>query len=260
MMNKHKYISNLSMQISKKADSLTKMEKMLIRDLIKAYPQFTYETFTITNISMMMNASRTSIHRLSKKLGYSSFALFKEDYFFQSEEVSTIASQDFVSDIANTADLVADSITEEILREFTGGKKVTIYGMGINHYIGQIFQIKLQIMGIPCEQYSDSRFMRLSSRRLQKDEDVVILLSSSGNTVELIEVMSEVNKNDVFAVLVTECVDSALVEMGAHVIQIASSADLDWDIDTRLQTHIAMDFLLREVLLFKKRKADDRRV
>lgn len=259
-MNQHKYISNLSIKISKNSSSLTKMEKSLLKKLMSYNNHFNHQNFTISNLATMMNTSRTSIHRLSKKLGYASFALFKEDFFYLPEEMIEETSQDLLVKMSNTIELVKKTISKEMLQCFTSGKTINIYSMGINHYLAEIYQIKFQLANMRCEHYYDSRYMRLSSKNLNRERDIVLFLSSSGNTAELIEVMNEVNKKGVEAFVITENSESSLVEMGAGLITIASSYDYDSAIDTRLQTHIALDILFNELMSYMKEEKHEKRI
>ena len=48
----------------------------------------------------------------------------------------------------------------------------------MSNYLCKIFRIKLNLLGIRAEQYYDSRYMRLSSKILDKNEDLVFRSSS----------------------------------------------------------------------------------
>ena len=180
----------LHKRISVNAKYLTKLEKELLQLLLENKSKFTYDTFTIINISEEFNISSTSVHRLSKKLGYKSFIQFKDEYFEKDkqEDESILMPEDkeFIENMLDTYKLVKQSNIDEIVSKMLKCKRITIYGMGMSNYLGKMFQIKLQLLGIPAEQHDDSRFMRLSSRILKKDEDLVFVLSRGGETPELL--------------------------------------------------------------------------
>lgn len=90
--------------------------------------------------------------------------------------------------------------------------------------------------------------MRLSSRILNKDEDLIFILSRSGETPELLEVLVEANIRGVDVVLITESRGSTFEKMAKYIIYTAYTHDLDSDIDTRLNFHIAMDMVIKEFL------------
>lgn len=250
----HKHISNLSINISTHAALLTPMEKEMLQELMRKKNQFTYQNFTIVNIAETLNVSTTSLHRLSKKLGYSSFAFFKEDFFAKNDVVTESDEfHDYLEMITDTYYLVEKTITEEMIEALSQAQKITIYGMGMSSYIGKIFQIKLQLLGVLAEQYDDSRFMKLSSRVLETKKDIVIILSRSGCPPELIEVMGEINNRGVDSILITESQDSPLANMATYVVNTSHALDNDDDVDTRVNAHIAMDIIIKNYLSYTKK-------
>ena len=250
----HKHISKFSLHISTNYESLTPLEKNMLADLSKRKEEFNYDNFTIAHISEVLNASTTSLHRLSKKLGYASFKIMKEDFFADraGTHETNESENNYLSMINNSYYLVKNNISTKMLEVLSQEKRIVIYGMGMNSYVAKIFEIKLQLLGISSQHYDDSRFMKLSSHSLNKEEDVVIVLSRTGCPPELIEVMLEVNKRDIPSVLITEVDSSPIESMSTYVIHTSYAIDLDDDIDTRINTHIALDVLIREMLNKKK--------
>ncbi|CEJ72773.1 RpiR family transcriptional regulator [[Clostridium] sordellii] len=248
---------NLNKRISLNAKHLTKLEKDLLQGLLEGKSKFTYKKFTISNIAKEFLVSNTSVHRLSEKLGYDSFIQFKDDYLKKNEneiDESSVKDNDFVNLMIDTYSLVSESINDEIIDKMNSCKKINIYGMGMSNYLGKIFQIKLQLLGIPAEQHDDSRFMRLSSKILKKEDDLVIILSRSGETPELLEVLVEANLREIDVVLITETRGSTFERMCKYKIYTGCTQDSDADIDTRLNFHIAMDMLIKRFIEKYKKK------
>lgn len=241
----------LHRRISENSKYLTKLEKELLQLLLENSTLFTYDSFTIANISERFSVSNTSVHRLSKKLGYKSFIQFKDDYFRREELEETkpsIDDTDFVNLMLDTYKLIKEADIDEIVDKMMKCKRITIYGMGMSNYLGKIFQIKLQLLGIPAEQHDDSRFMRLSSRILNKDDDLVFMLSRSGETPELLEVLVETNLRGVDVVLITESRNSTFEKLCKYKVYTAYTQDSDSNIDTRLNFHIAMDYIIKKFI------------
>lgn len=254
----YKHISHFSLNVSTHIDELTPMEKGMLQELMKIKKDLDHAHFTIAYISQLLNVSTTSLHRLSKKLGYSSFTLMKEDYFAKKQiENDTSTSFDYLTMICNSYDLIKQSITEEMLECMFNAEKITIYGMGMSSYIGKMFQIKLQLLGVPTEQYDDSRFMKLSSHILVPQKDVLIILSRSGCPPELIEAMNEAHKKGVASILITESEKSLLRDMATYVVFTSNVLDNDDDVDTRVNAHIAMDLIIKAYIKYKERKQND---
>lgn len=241
----------LHRKISENTKYLTKLEKNLLQLMLENKNLFTYDTFTIARIAEEFSISSTSVHRLSKKLGYKSFIQFKDDYFKKNKEDNTNIRDDdqqFVSLMIDTYKFIKQANIDEIVDKMMECKKITLYGMGMSNYLSKIFQIKLQLLGIPAEQHDDSRFMRLSSRILQKDQDLVFILSRSGETPELLEVLVETKLRGIDVVLITESRNSTFEKFCKYIVYTAYTNDLDSNIDTRLNFHIAMDYIIRKFI------------
>ena len=246
-MSHHKYISHFSIHVAKHSSALTQMEKDIVQYLLKNKNRFTFEDFTIANVSRQLNISTTSLHRLTKKLGYSSFILLKEDYFLNLEEEQDeqMEADNYLSMITSTYQIVNNQIRKEMLKAMHEASRITLYGMGMSRYICEIFQIKLRLLGIPTEQYDDSRFMKLSTQILEAKKDVIIILSRSGSTPELIEVLMDATARNVESILITESRDTVLESLATFVLYTSNAKDTNDDIDTRINTHIAMDLIMK---------------
>lgn len=254
-MNQHKNISNLSLAISTHVNDLSAMEKEMVQEIMRQRSLFTYKTFTIANISEQLNVSSTSLHRLSKKLGYESFTLFKEDYFARQEVHPYVEEehQDYLDMITTTYRLVKEHLKDTMIQQLAQAERITIYGMGMSNYLAKMFQIKLQLAGITCEQYDDSRYMRISSQNLKQGKDMIIILSRSGRPPELVETITSANAANVSSILITEREGTPLSGMATYVIYTAFVQDSDQNLDSRTNTHIAMDLLIQALLKEKKK-------
>lgn len=242
---------NLHRRISTYTKNLTRLEKELLHELLENKERFTYKTFTIENIAEIFTTSTSTVHRLSKKLEYKSFVQFKDDYFEKNkliEDNKEFSDNSYINSIMETYKLVTESPQDEIVDKMVKCKKITIYGMGMSNYLGKIFQIKLQLLGIPVEQHDDSRFMRLSSKILKRNEDLVFMLSRSGETPELLEVLVETNLKGVDVVLITESRGSTFERLCRYVVYTGHSHDSDENVDTRLNVHIAMDLIIKRFI------------
>ena len=241
---------SLQKNISLHADELTELEKDLLQSLLLDQQKMEAQEFTVSKLSEKYNVSRTSVHRLSQKIGYPSFTLFKHDFFMTSmkEELYDMEEAVFLNSMIENYHIVTESITEEILDSLLEAKRIVIYGMGMSSYIGKMFQVKLLLYGKNSEQYDDSRFMRISAANLTSEEDVVLVLSRSGKPPELLEAIVIAKTKNVPIILVTENRDSPLGKLADYIINTSQSVDQDISIDTRLNVHIAMDILMKKLV------------
>ena len=249
----HKYISHFSIHVSDNSEKLTTMEREMLQSLLKNKNSFTIDDFTIINIAEKLNVSTTSLHRLSKKLGYSSFTFLKKDFFTGNYDESDEEEEyNYLHMIEDTYQIASSCITEKMLKAMYEAKKITIYGMGMSRYISKIFQIKLSLLNIPSEQYDDSRFMKLSTQILEPKKDMIFVLSRSGCTTELIDVLTEANQRNIESILVTESKDTVLEKLATYVVYTSHAMDRNDNVDTRMNAHIAMDLIVDAFLRYKK--------
>lgn len=250
---------SLQRKISIHAHKLTTMEEHLLRKLIESKDDLNWQDFTIEYLAEKFSVSKTSVHRFTQKLGYSSFLYFKEDYFYtqSNNNIDLRSKNHYVETLAHNYELVNQSISQEIIQKMMAAKRIIIYGMGMSKFLGQMFQIKLQLYGKAVEQYDDSRYMRVSARSLNPKTDLVFVLSRSGRPPELIEAIVEASLLKVDIILISETLDSPLANMANHIIQTAPSSDPDGAIDTRLNTHSALDILTNKFIEFKEKEEEN---
>lgn len=238
---------SLQKRISSYNKNLTRLESDLLDKLLKNKDKFNYKTFTIENIAEIFSTSTSTIHRISKKLEYKSFIQFKDDYFEKNkfgEEKKEILENSYMNSIMDTYNLVSMGLKEEILDKMEKCKKITLYSVGINKYLGRIFKLKLQNLGIPVDAHDDPRFMPLSSKILKRHDDLVFIISRSGETKALLEVLVEANLNGVDVILITANKGSTFERLCKYVIYTGVDSNID-DEDTRVNSHIAMDLIIR---------------
>lgn len=241
---------NFKKKYSVYLDYLTKLEQSLLNEMILDRENLHRDQFTIEKIAERYHVSKSTVHRLSKKLDYDSFVDFRHD-FFESDEKFKMKEYDVYASIKNcekTYLLVNETVDRELLEKIYFSKRIMIYGMGMSRYLAEMFRIKLSLCGKRVEVYDDSRFMRVSARNLDARDDFVIVLSRSGKPPELLEAVVEASLRNVEIALLTEESDSPIAQFANYLIMTPASIDLDSDIDTRLQFHIALDVLMNKLL------------
>lgn len=251
---------NLNKRISIYNKNLSMLEKELLNKLLDNTDKFSYKTFTIENIAREFSVSTSTVHRLSKKLSYKSFVQFRDDYFGKSDIIcdeDEVLGDSYVDCIIETYKVIMESIQEEIIDKIASCKKVTIYSMGINNYIANIFETKLQFLEIPTEHHDNPRFMKLSSKLLKRNDDLVFIFSKSGETAELLEMLVEANLKCIDVVLITESRESTFERLCKYVIYTGDYKALDYEVDTRLNFHITVDLIIKKFIKKYKMKNEN---
>ena len=107
--------------------------------------------------------------------------------------------------------------------------------------------MKLSLYGLHTIYPDDHWFLYLEANNLTKD-DVVIVLSRSGNTQTLIDVMKNAKFSGCKIILVTEIKNSPMAQLSDYILNVTEVNDEGYDIDSRLHIHIAIEYLLREIV------------
>ncbi|MEG0238023.1 MAG: MurR/RpiR family transcriptional regulator [Clostridium sp.] len=239
---------SLQKRITAYNKNLTRLERELLDKLLKSREKFNYKTFTIENIAEFFKTSTSTVHRISKKLEYKSFIQFKDDFFEKNkfgEEKKDFLDNSYMNSILETYNLVSMGLKDDIIDKMEQCKRITFYSIGVNKYLGRIFKMELQKLGVPVDAHDDPKFMALSSKILRRHDDLVFIISRSGETKALLEVLVEANLNGVDVVLITGNKGSTFERLCKHVIYTGSESSLD-DSDTRINAHIAMDIIIRK--------------
>ncbi len=189
----------------------TKAEKKLIDGLSKMHPsEIIY--LSITELSARLNVAEATIVRFCKKLGYSGFQNFKLSL---SKELGSAENQQ-ESIVKRVAMQMTDAIVEtsrsvnydmylRIADILIKADKIGAFGVGNSHItameVGNVFAR----IGIDVIVTADAHLQAMIASNM-KEGDVVILISVSGSTTDIIDVADIAKKNGVTIVVIT-CYD-----------------------------------------------------
>ena len=186
------------------------------------------------NITQLASASSTSVAsvvRFSKAVGYKGYPEFRmalvselsrieHSGLEQSELDGGITVRDTPEDVIrkiSLADARAIRATAERLDVSTfvstvdawdSAKIIGIIGVAAGGYVAMDLQLKLNRLGRNCIAWRDAH-TALTSISLLKKGDVLVAISHSGATLDVVEVMSEFKKRGVTVVLITNTLRSA---------------------------------------------------
>lgn len=240
--------------------NLSEVETYCFKKLLQL--PIAHNSVTIQHFADELNVSTTTIFRMCKKLGYASFKDFRFDILYYKRE-------DF-ADQKNTAVSVLEHMHQQCEETFhllekteiaaaahaiLQAKKVLICSTGMNNYIAKILSIKLSLIGISNIYPDDQWFMYLESNHLDEN-DFVIVLSRAGETEELIKVVKSAQINGAKNMLIGEAGHSTLAELSDFKLSTSKVENEGYDIDTRLQMHLAVHYLTKELMSIMKRKSD----
>lgn len=218
-------------------------------------------SLTISSLADALNVSTTTIFRMVKKLNYKSFMDFRYDLLYQRQDefVYKKSSKDALDtmekEIRDTMTMLRSVDIDDAVKDIVNAKSVLICSSGMNKYVAKILAVKLSLYGIRTIYPDDSWFLYLEANNLTKD-DFVIVLSRSGATESILDAMKNAKLSGCKILLITEKKVAPMTRLSDYVINVSVSEDEGYDIDSRLHIHLAIEYLLREIVnqyLYNKR-------
>lgn len=235
-------------------DYLTQTEKICIETMINE--KLVDERTSIVYLAQQLNVSASTIFRTIRKLGYDSFIEFKMEFIYykypltnKNKITEDSLLKDLQSDFDDTIRLLKQVDYNQIIPNLMKAKTVLIASEGMNHYLARILETKLRMNRISAIHFSNSWFAEMEVLKMGQD-DCLIILSKTGETQELIELAKTAKVNKVKIILISEFVDSTIKKYADDHIPVSKSVNEGVDIDTRLQLHIAIHYLMKKIVYF----------
>ncbi|QXE02330.1 SIS domain-containing protein [Terribacillus sp. DMT04] len=219
--------------------SLSKKEKRIANFISNQYQELT--NMTISNLAKHLQVSESSITKVCKKLRCEGFYELKHaitEYVANGEEsISDELHEDFIHTDDN------DNILEKVflysmialqdtlavinrsalskaiaaLQSLKGESKLILVGNGGSGILCEDFQHKLLKIGIFSVLYRDSH-MQLMGASLAKQGDVVVGVSHSGTSTDVINIFKAAQENGAMTICVTNHVMSPVTEFSDVVL------------------------------------------
>ncbi|MGL5123134.1 MAG: MurR/RpiR family transcriptional regulator [Fusobacteriaceae bacterium] len=214
-------------EIKEKYNTFSQKEKK-IADYILTHKN-DIKNVSITNLSKLIGISTSTITRFSKKIKCESFVQMKMKLNVESvnrpvkKENIFSAVYDYYSEvIEKTNKLINKNLILKITEKIKKSKKIYIYGVGSSGLTAQEFMQRLLRMGFNVSSISDSHMMIINSAILSKD-DLVIGISISGETKEIINSLRIAQKNYAYTIGITAFPNSSIKNYSQDLIVICAS-------------------------------------
>lgn len=197
--------------------SLSDKEQSVARFLMEEPKEFV--SLSISALAARCGVSETVIIRLYRKLGYEGFHQFKIDI----AQSLTEAAPDSLGDLrtgddmetikrkvfAITRQALEDSLpsieSEQLVRVrdvLLQARRVAIIGFGGSASVGQDFAHKLLKLGIIATVHTDAH-MQVMSAAVMEPGDVLLAITHSGNSRDIVEALEVAKQRKVTTVVVT---------------------------------------------------------
>ena len=222
-------------------DSLTKSEKKIANFIMKNFEKA--KNMTSYEISNKVNVGQATVIRFSKKLGYVSFnelinsinKLEQEDILEKnislSDDITTtntkIANQ-YIDVVKLTLELNPAKVFEDVIEEIIKAERIVVLGIGNSAIVSTDFVNKLARVGMNAFTNLDTHLQFSMITNLRK-KDLLILISDSGETREIVEAAKLAKENNTKIIAITKFTKNKLHSYSDYILKTAS-----FDVNLRL--------------------------
>jgi len=242
----------LEMFINKNYEKLNKNDLSVIQYVLnnkeKCY------NLTINELANICFVSRSSIHRLTKKLGFKGFSEFKT--FLKWESHSEYQTGDLTkilhSDILQTFKSLDSVDFQSISRILYNANRIFIHGTGT----AQLFCAKeCQRMFSMIQTHLILIHDQVGFEAMYRDmktSDVVITISLSGDTPELLSKIKQLNAKGVKVITITNLRNNKLAQMSPYNIYVTTTEETTHGvgITSFVPFYIAIEKMYREFIVY----------
>lgn len=207
----------LNMRIRLLYSTMSEKEQ-LMADYIASQPD-TIIHGTITQIAEELNVADSTVFRFCKRLGYKGFQDMKislaaetsstlgdiHDMVSEEDDKKTILEKTFhfnIKTLEDTLKVIDDADFSKAVDTILNAGKIEFFGFGGSNIIAQDGYHKFIRTGLPVSTQIDSHMQLMSASQL-KENDVAILISHTGNSKDIQDILKTVKKNKVKTIGIT---------------------------------------------------------
>jgi DNA-binding MurR/RpiR family transcriptional regulator len=218
--------------------SLTKSEQK-VADLILSDTEETVYA-TVTDLSERASVGETTVIRFCRKLGFRGYQEFKlsvaqnlsnpkEQIYGEIKandslaEVATKITQQNSKVLKDSLDLLQIASLEKAVEAIIDSNKVFFFGVGSSGTTARDAKIRYMRMGLNVDYSSDSHIMAMQASLLG-EQDVVVGISSSGSTKDVVDAIKIAKENKAFIICITNHAKSPITQF-ADVILLAANKE-----------------------------------
>ncbi|MEH7235324.1 MurR/RpiR family transcriptional regulator [Bacillus sp. JJ1562] len=218
--------------------SLTKSEQKVADLILSDTQEMVYAT--VTDLSEKAGVGETTVIRFCRKLGFRGYQEFKlsvaQNLSNSSEqiygeikandtlvEVATKITQQNSKVLKDSLDLLQITSLEKAVKAITSSNKVFFFGVGSSGTTARDAKIRYMRIGLNVDYSTDSHIMAMQASLLGK-QDVVVGISSSGSTKDVVDAIKIAKENKAFIICITNHAKSPITQF-ADVILLAANKE-----------------------------------
>ena len=205
---------------------LSKSEKKVADYFINEGVAVIYKT--LTDISQDIKVGEATILRFVRKVGFVGFQDIKLEIAKEDKPKELIYGEDYITRIANNINMVIKSNQELLKKEsilkaieiIENANNIFIFGCGASGIAANEASNRFMRIGKITNPVIDSHFQIMYATMTTKD-DIIIAISLSGETLDIIEAISIAKKNGTKIIAITNYVLSSIAKIADCVLLTA---------------------------------------
>lgn len=195
------------------------------------------KNINISKLASLTKSSSATITRFCRKIGCESFVDMKIAIGSVQQEVPIKSDDGIFNDVLNfyfkvierTKKSLSYEGIESFIRELEQSSRIFVYGVGSSGLTAMEFNQRLVRMGFNASVHTDSHIMVINST-ISKKGDMVIGISSSGETPEVIEALRIAKSNGSRVVAITSFPASEMTQLSDTSLTVYSSSFVNNDL------------------------------
>ncbi|WP_058301009.1 MurR/RpiR family transcriptional regulator [Gorillibacterium timonense] len=260
--------SSTLLMIASIYNSLSKAEKK-VADAVLDDPEYAVMA-TITDLAEKAKVGETSVIRFCRKVGYGGYHEFKlsvaqdlvnvpsyiDEEIGEADDDEVIAhklTQNHTKLLDKTLELISFAKVRETVEALAAANRVFIYGVGSSGITALDAHYRFMRLGLSVEVQRDAHILAMSAA-LVKPGDVVLGISVSGSTKDLVDAMKKAKQNGATIICLT-CHAKSPITNYADIVLLVPSKEMPFQ-GGALSTKIAQVHLIDIIstLLMRKKK------
>lgn len=220
---------NFLERVNDKSETLTASEKKIIEQLEKHEKPFLLSMNELSNLS---NVSEPSVVRLYRKLGYASYQELKvalaqehagnvpsfssDGNEIKEDDKADVVFEKIADQLSSAMVMTKDKLNvdqmEEAVEKIAKAGRLFFFGQGLSGTIAEDGAHKFMRIGGTTLAVKDPHYQVIYASHMT-EEDVVIAISHSGETVNIIEVVDMSKKSGATCIIITSNANTTLAKM-----------------------------------------------
>ncbi len=214
-------------------EDLTPVEKSVADFFLNNTKQM---DFNSKKLSKLLYVSEATLSRFSKKCGYKGYReliyvyLKDLDGCVKEKDISTLSARvrdTYLKLLEESYDLLDETQMKRLANLVNQCRRVCVYGMGSSGFVANEFKLRFMRTGLYVEAITDSQIIQMNSA-LVNEENLVIAISLSGKTKEILSGIRLAKENHAKVVLITANKNVKEKEFCDEVVYVAMMKNLDF--------------------------------